>query len=450
MIQRFQLSSSRSPSFLTSTYRGIALLAATLIFGTTLAVAQTDIYIKGAGRLIPVALPQLCLQSGDPDATKEIPRIIQRDLDLSGFFEVLDPNSYIESPGKCAPQESTVYSDWTVLGTEGLVKGVVQSSAGRIKIQMYLHDVGKHGVVLGKEYEGGSSDIPKIAHKFANEIMKFFTGEYGPFGTQISYSTKIGRFKELMVMDLDGSNARQITNERALALSSSWSPDGTRLVYTSYRNRIPDLFVIDIDSRRVSQVTQSTKLELGGKFTPDGRSILASISDGDESQIVIMNLNGQITRKLTDSNGIIDVSPHWSPDHSQVAFCSNRAGGPQIYTMNADGSDVKRVSFVTSNYCTSPSWSPKGDKIAFVCRAESGFQMFVVNVDGTSPIQVTSFGDNEDPDWSPDGRYLVFATTFGKGRSTSLALMHSDGTSVKQLTSGRVGDSQPSWGPRLD
>lgn len=413
------------------------------------ASAQSYVQVRGAQQLMPIAVPQLCLQGSDTTANKDIPTTIGRDLDLSGYFEVLDPHSYIESPSKCGP-DNIVYSDWSVLRALGVVRGIVSGGGGRIKVQMFLHDVGKQTVVLGKEYEGSEGDMTRIAHKFANEIMKYYTGEYGPFGTEIAFSTKIGRFKELAVMDMDGSNIRQLTNDKSLSLGTAWSPDGRKLVFTSYRNRIPDLFTIDVFNRRSQQITSNTKMELGPKFTQDGANIITSVSDGMNSDIVIMNQSGQVVRRITESNGIIDVSPHWSPDYSKIVFCSNRAGGPQIYTMSADGGDVKRVSFSSSNYCTSPAWSPKGDKIAYVCRADAGFQLFVANADGSDPLQLTSYGDNEDPDWSPDNRYMAFSSTLGKGRVFSLALIRADGANIKQLTVGRGGDSQPAWGPRLD
>lgn len=412
------------------------------------AYAQTDIYVRGSGKLFPIALPQLCAQGLDPKVAKDIPEIISRDLEISGYFEVLNPGSFIETPGRCGGSEGFAYSDWTVIGAEGLVRGVVTSSGAGIKVQMYLHDVPRQQIVLGKEYSGDYTQVSRIAHRFANEIMKFFTGEYGVFGTQIAFSSKIGRFKELYVMDMDGSNLVQLTNERALAMSPAWDSAGRKLVYTSYRTRVPDLFELDVSSRAVRQVTRGGALEVGAKYPKSGGYVV-SLSEGRDSDIVQLNSNGSIARRLTTANGAIDVSPDYSPDESKIVFCSDRAGGPQIYIMNADGSGAHRISFVSSNYCTSPSWSPKGDKIAFVCRADSGFQMFIADADGSNALQLTSSGDNEDPDFSPDGRYIVFATTFGKRGVFNLALMRSDGSSTHQLTSSRGGDYEPTWGPQI-
>ncbi len=412
--------------------------------------AQTDIFIRGSGKLFPIAIPQLCLQAGETTANKDISRLIARDLDLSGYFEVLDPGKYVESVTKCGAPENVAYSDWTIVGAEGLVRGTISFDGALLKAQLYLHDVQRQKIVLGKEYEGDPSQFSKMAHKFANEIMKAFTGEYGVFGTQIAFSSKVGRFKELYVMDMDGSNLRQLTNDKALSLSSAWNYAGNMLVFTSYRARQPDLFRIDLASKRVTPVTHTGNLSIGAKFFKDGQRLIVSTTTGNESDIVIMNLDGSIRKKLTPPNGVIDVSPSLSPDEAKVVFCSNRSGGPQIYTMNIDGSDVKRISFVSSNYCTSPAWSPKGDRIAYVCRADAGFNLFVSDPDGSNPMQLTSYGDNEDPDWSPDGRYLVYSSTFGKGYITSLAMMRYDGSSIRQLTSSRVGDSDPAWGPVLE
>lgn len=409
------------------------------------AEAQTDLYVRGAGRLIPIGVPQLCSQTGEGVADKELPSIIRRDLDVSGFFEVLDPKGYIESAGKCGAPESTAFSDWTVIGSEGLVKGQVSVKGDRITAQLYLLDVQKQSVVLAKEYQGDLSKSRMIAHRFANDILKYYTGNSGVFGTEIAFSSRIGRFKELFVMDMDGSNVRQLTNERGLAMSASWDRSGSRLVYTSFRNRTPDLFLMNVGSKSSRQVTRTTELEIGAHFISEDE-MLVSRTEGSDSDIVIMSTSGVIQRRLTPPNRAIDVSPVPSPDGREVIFCSNRGGGPQIYKMGIDGSNARRISFVNSNYCTSPAWAPTGDKIAFVCRADGNFQMFVSDPNGENVLQLTSSGSNEDPDFSPDGRYIAFSTTYFGG-GYNIAVMRTDGTSIKQVSTARGGDFEPTWGP---
>lgn len=428
----------------------LLFVAVTTVVYSNTVQAQTDIFVRGSGRLIPISLPNLCLESGQTTAGKDIPATIARNLDLSGYFKIVDSQSYIESTTRCGAPENIAYTDWSILGTEGVVRGKVNFDGEFVKVQLYLHDVGKQQIVLGKEYQGDVSQISKIAHKFSNEILKFFTGESGPFGTQIAFSSKVGRFKELFVMDMDGSNIRQLTNDRSLSISSSWDPSGKKLVFTSFRGRQPDLFVMDVASRSVKRVTNNNGLDIGAKFTADGNSVIASISPNQNSQLAQLSLDGRITKQLTPASRGIDVSPEFSPDFSKIVFCSDRAGGPQIYVMGADGSGPKRISFVRSNYCTSPSWSPKGDKLAFVCRGDGGFQIFVSDVDGNNARQLTTGGDNEDPTWSPDGRYIAFSSTQGPGAGTSINLIREDGSNFKEITSSRLGDGEPSWGPFVD
>lgn len=405
--------------------------------------AQTDLYVRGAGKLIPMSVPTLCVESADTRDAGSVPQIMAKNLDLSGYFEILNPRGYIETSGKCGAQEDTVYSDWSAIGAEGLIKGRMAESGGKVRLQLYLHDVQKQAVVLAKQYEGEASQLRKMAHRFSNEVMKYYTGFPGVFGSEISFSSRVGRFKELFVMEMDGSNLRQLTNDRGLALSSAWDPSSSRLVFTSFRNRVPDLFLIDIESKKLRQLTRTTDLEVGAHFLGSDR-IVFSRTEGADSDIMVMNVDGSGPRRLTPPNRAIDVSPVPSPDGRQIAFCSNRGGGPQIYVMEADGSRPRRVSFGQSSYCTSPAWSPRGDRIAFVCRADGGFNIFASDTDGGNAVQLTSVGSSEDPEFSADGRYLTFSTTqFGGGYS--IAIMRSDGLGLKQITSSRGGDYEPAW-----
>jgi TolB protein len=427
-----------------------SFLAISLLFCRS-AEAQTTMVISDPKSRYPIAVPQLCLLGGSSNANKAVPEVISRDLDLSGYFDVLNASSYIESPGKCVRPDSGEYGDWSMIRAQWLVRGSVDGFGKNLRVQLYLHDVPGQRSVLGKEYQGTVEDLRMIGHKFANEIMRYVTGELGPFGSRIAFASRIGRFKELFVMDMDGANLRQITRDSSLSQSPSWDPAGRSLAFTSYRSRVPDLFMIDVATGRSRQLTRGPALEVGSDFTKDGQAILSSVAQDRGSDLALLSTSGQIVRRITQPNGSINVSGAFSPDGSEIAFTSDRAGKPQVYLMGADGSNPRRISFVTSDYCTSPAWSPKGDRLAFVCRAEGGFNLFLANNDGSNPIQLTSGGDNEDPSWSPDGRYLAYASTMGRRGGFQIALMrvakNLEGSSVQALTQTRGDDTDPAWGP---
>jgi TolB protein len=181
---------------------------------------------------------------------------------------------------------------------------------------------------------------------------------------------------------------------------------------------------------------------MAGDFYPEGHDIVISSSKDGTPGLYSVNLKNGNAIKLISSYGI-DVSPSVSPDGKYIAFVSDRGGSPQIYTMRRDGTEVKRITFEGS-YNTSPSWSPKGDKIVFSGRRGTN-QVFIVNPDGTDSTQLTTHGNNEDPSFSPDGRYITFSSD--RDRVKGIYIMRSNGESQKRITPRNLRSYGPRWSP---
>jgi TolB protein len=390
----------------------------------------------GAG--FPIAISPLSSagDEGGPRLGNEFSDVIARDLDLSGLFRPIDREAYIEGPEKVALEEIN-FQNWTTLGALALAKGSMRLEGGTLTVEARLFDVAQRKQLGGKRYHGERKDLRRMAHRFADQIMLWLTGEQGPFSAKIAFvSTRGGRAKELFVTDLTGTDVEQVTKDYRINLGPSWNPAGTMLSFSSYKQGGPYPFLLDLASGRETRLY--SVVSYSSRWSPDGSMIAVSAEQGGNTDVYLLSPEGQVIRRLTDSPDI-EVSPAWSPDGQRIAFCANRSGGPQIYVMNVNGGGVRRLTF-KGNYNTSPAWSPKGDRIAYTSRA-GGFRIMTMN---TSGEDVREIAPGEDPSWSPDGRYLVFSS---RGR---LRIASKDGRSVKQLTGGGGDDSSPTWSARLE
>jgi TolB protein len=431
-------------------WAGVVLVLGTFI-GAHEACAQIRGTIFGPGTSsYPVAVsPLKDLGGRSGDGAERFAEILGRDLDLSGYFRVLDRSAYIDDPQRSATTADQIeFHNWSVIGALALVKGTLERSGDRIAVEVRLFDVVERRELAGKRYRSPAADLPRIAHKFADEILRVFTGEAGPFDSRIAFvSTRGGRSKELHVLTFDAESPTPLTSDRSIALSPSWSPDAREILFASYREGAPGFFVFDVASRRLARLARAGGLSAGGAWSPDGTLLAVAREVGGNPEIVLLRRDGQVERRLTDHPGI-DVSPVWSPDGRQIAFCSDRTGGPQIFIVGADGRNARRVTF-GGTYSTSPSWSPRGDRLAYTSRVGGRFHIFTVEPGGGRGEQLTSGGgDNEDPSWSPDGRYLVFSST--RTGHAQLFMTDRTGRLEKQLTRGSGDDSSPAWSARLE
>jgi len=409
--------------------------------------ASADIVIstetKAKKGLYPIAVP--VPPDGDAATAKLVTDVLSFDLAVSSWFKVLDPRSFLadlkaEGTG-IEPQR------WKDVGAFGVIKTQVVVTGGTVRLSFKLYEVDKGAVaVLEKDYTGPVADARKLTHRWGNEVVKYFTGEPGFFGSEITFSTS----KRILVMDFDGHAARAITKNDSINILPAFSPSGGQIAFTSYMRGNPDIYVSSSSgATRAKKIAGYNGMNTGAAFSPDGTKIAATLSKDGNPEIYLINASdGSIIKRLTD-NRYIDTSPAWSPDGAEIAFVSNREGGPQIFVMRADGGGQRRVSTV-GNWNQTPSWCPRARTriIAYTARDDTSSRFDIVTVDlqrGSKMTRITQGqGNNEEPTWSPNGRVLAF--TSDRPGGAGIYLGNADGTGEHRLVYKGSGTSAD-WGP---
>lgn len=415
---------------------------------------RATIEISGAEfRPYPIAVANP-LATGDGVApAEEVREALDFDLMASGLFDVVPRKAFLADPREPATAEGIVWTRWTDVGAEGLVKVEIAPTPAGVQATFRLFDVATHRQDLVKTYDGKRADARRLAHRFADDLVRHFTGEPGNFSTRISFVKRAGANREVWVADWDGKNAAPVSDRGAgMALLPGWSPAGDKIVYTLYKrsryypNGKPEIWRADVAGGRKASLVSRGDIATGGVYSPDGSRIAFTVAEQGNTDIYVIDADGSGLKRITNAPSI-DTSPSWSPDGKRIAFVSDRHGTPQIFVMNADGSGVERLTFA-GNYNQTPVWSPRGDEIAFTARDERlAFDVFVIKVANKEIRRITQGqGNNEGPTWAPNGRMLMF--TSDRGGKKSLVVSSADGNIQHRLPLEPGAEYvQPSWGP---
>jgi TolB protein len=425
----------------------IRLLTSLLLAAPAIALAQQRQYIDVGSpdfRPLPIALAPFRGEGEATNAAVETANVLKGDLLLSGLFEVLDPKSFLADPAEGLAAAAIRFSRWADVGAEGLVKALVRKTGDAWSAEFHLFEVRAAREVLFREY---AERTPRaLAHRFADDMVQYYTQEPGVFRTRIAAVRKTGAGRELVLFDADGGDPEVVHREASLVLLPSWRPDGREILFTGFAAGRPELWSLRLADRMVRRLPAFGDLASGGAFSPDGRKIAFTASENGNSDIWVMNADGSGARRLT-RDPATDTSPSWSPDGKRIAFVSARVGNPHIYVMNADGSDQRRLTF-QGTYNQTPRWSPRGDLIAFTARDERKvFDIFTVSVLTGKVARVTQDQGwtNEEPSWAPNGRLLVF--TSDRTGTPQLVVSTSNGDRQKVITSDPRELMTPAWGP---
>lgn len=299
-----------------------------------------------------------------------------------------------------------------------------------------------------------------------------YEASYSPDGKRLAYVPlpraftvwkryRGGRTTPVWIADLATSRIEKIPRENSNDFNPMWV--GERIYFLSDRHGPVTLFRYDPRTRRVMQALENRGPDLkSASAGPDaivyeqfGGLYLYDLAGGTSRRIpiriagdfpelrprlvrvgarlrnahisptgarAVFEARGEILtlpaekgdpRNLTNSTGVMDRDPAWSPDGRRIAWFSDESGEYQLHVAAQDGTgEVLKIALADKpTFYFSPRWSPDGKKIAYI---DCHLGIWYVDLENKKPVLADkgiywSGYREQAPVWSPDGKWLAYS-----------------------------------------
>jgi TolB protein len=232
---------------------------------------------------------------------------------------------------------------------------------------------------------------------------------------RIVYSTAVNGNADIWIVDSDGSNLRQVTDDPHADISPVISNDGTILVFLSNRSGSYGVWRMNIDGTAARELANLRDLS-SPSISPDGVWVYFSAAESKTRTTVLWKVasSGGEPIQLTDK---ACFSPQISLDGRYILChypskpdAGGRSGKLVPSIISSDGkSVVKQFSELDKTDQLPLLWTADGTGFSFVLTSKGVSNIWIQPVNGTVPEMVTDFRTDEifRYRWSRDGSMLA-------------------------------------------
>jgi len=346
----------------------------------------------------------------------------------------------------------------------------------------------------------GATDSPRQLTSTGEGTFEF-APVWSPDGHYIAFFRFNNKEKDLAIYvtaALGGSERRLYTvksNRKVDALD--WSVDGKSLAFSDSASpsEASRIFLLSLDTLEVLPITSPPTGTLGDTtpaFSPDGKSLAFVRDTLDVREIYVRPLSGgspaQITFDHAEIQGIT-----WTPQSDKLIFASSRQGQTSLWRISAKGGTPQRLpiagagwamrpalsrtgnrlAYTSVTYSSSlwraslapdhkvirplekfisstgleegPQYSPDGKHIVFQSTRTGYHEIWRADADGSNPIQLTHFAKNltGTPRWSPDSKWISFDSR--PAGHSEVFIINAEGGQPRQITQGESENGVASW-----
>ena len=307
-----------------------------------------------------------------------------------------------------------------------------------------------------------------------------------PFGTWKRY--RGGQITPVWIADLSDSSVERVPRTDSNDFNPMWV--GDRVYFLSDRNGPVALYSYDTKTKRVAQAVPNNGLDIksadagpdaivyeqfgsihlydpqSGKTQPVNIKVagdlpsvrprfhkvtfqqLQTASLSPAGVRAVVEARGEVltvptekgdVRNLTNTPGVAERDPAWSPDGKWLAYFSDESGEYQLHLREQSGmGEVRKLNLGNPpSFFYSPTWSPDSKKIAYY---DKRLNVWYVDIAKGTPVKIDTDNYDKpfrtlDPVWAPDSRWVAYTKQL-KNRLTAVFVYSLDQNKATQVTDG--------------
>jgi TolB protein len=213
-----------------------------------------------------------------------------------------------------------------------------------------------------------------------------------------------------------------------------------RVAWKGESNRHSEIYMSDFDGHNVQPVTKDNSIVAAPCVVPGHLALYYVSYVLGAADIFYQNLSTGERRTFARYGGS-SMSPAVSPDGRRVAMILSKDGWTDLYAGNSGGGDPKRLTTSPQDE-SSPCWSPDSRWICYASKEHERRALSKISPEGGAPQRIPTAGglSPTEPDWSPDGKWIAFTS---QGGDFSICVVPATGGAATVLVAGE----DPSWSP---
>ena len=223
-----------------------------------------------------------------------------------------------------------------------------------------------------------------------------------------------GRATDLWIYDLQKNTSEQITNFTGSDQWPVWY--NNKIYFASDRDLRLNIYSYDLNSKEIKQLTHFSDYDI---LWPSGQNGQLVFQNG--GYLYKMNLETGEVKKITvnihyDNPNLIPYFKNVKTDIHSAAISptGKRAlfdARGDIFSVPAENGIIENLTQTQGVREIYPSWSPDGKYIAYNSDATGEYEIYLLeNKEGAKPVRLTSGSAawKYDAEWSPDSKYLIY------------------------------------------